>query len=76
MSARSHVKSLSIPPIHHQPGTSHSAHLPDPTRPRFNNIHLGFFYLPVLSFAVNHPTRSVLSPPQLRPGSTAAPSHT
>ena len=26
--------------------------------PRFNNIHLGFFYLPVLRFYSNRPTRS------------------
>lgn len=64
MNTHSYVENLSILLIHHQPSTSHSAHLPDPTRPRFNNIHLGFFYLPVLRFYPNRPTRSVLSPPQ------------
>ena len=58
MNICSHVKSLSISPIRHQPGTSHSAHLAHPPQPRFNNIHLGFFYLPVLRFYSNRPTRS------------------
>ena len=58
MNIHSHVKSLSISSIHHQPGTSHSAPPSPSPQPRFNNIHLGFFYLPVLRFYSNRPTRS------------------